>query len=165
VNNDEDENANYGLRVFSPSGDVGFTSNRANFKGEQFAYGTPSRTMTTTSSTDYNSTVIGPLYFDKDSYTEQFEYYCLLNGCAAYSGWQIVTGGSTQQSFIFNAGTRGMFWYQPYLQFGYRSSSSSTYSPNVKMYSTYSKSLAYGSYFGNQVDLASTRGIVIGTFV
>ncbi len=157
INNDEDENTNYGLRVFNAAGDLGFSSNRTNFKGEQFAYGTPSRNMTTTSSSDYGSTVIGPMYFDKPN--EKLDYYCLLNGCAAYSGWQIVTGGSPQQSFIYNAGTRGMFWYQPYVQFVYGSN------PSVKMFSDYSKSQAYGSYFGNQVDLASTRGIVIGIFV
>ena len=157
INNDEDDNAGYGLRVFSPSGGLGFSSNRANFKGEQFAYGTPSRNITSTSSSDYGSTVIGPMYFDKPS--EKLDYYCFLNGCAAYSGWQIVTGGSTQQSYTFNAGTRGMYWYQPYVQFSYSSN------PSVKMFSDYSQSIAYGSYFGNQVDLASTRGIVIGLFV
>ncbi len=158
VNNDEDENAGYGLRVFSPSGGIGFSSNRVNFKGEQFAYGTPSRNMSTTSSTDAGSTVIGPLYFDKPN--EKFDYYCLLNGCASYSGWQVVTGGTPYSAYSFNASTRGIYWYQPYVTYSYGGST-----PSVKMYSDYSQSIAYGSYFGNQVDLASTRGIVIGMFV
>ena len=157
INSDEDENTSYGLRVFTASGGLGFSSNRTNFKGEQFAYGTPDRTMTTTTSTDYGSTVIGPLYFDKPN--EKADYYCFLNGCAAYSAWQLVTGGGLTTPYTFNQNTRGIYWYQPYVQFNYSST------PSVKMYSTYSNSLAYGSYLGNAVDLASTRGIVIGFFV
>jgi hypothetical protein len=157
VNSAEDENTSYGLRVFTASGGLGFSSNRVNFKGEQFAYGTPSRNMTSTSSTYSGSTVIGPLYFDKPN--EKQDYYCFLNGCAAFSAWQLVPGGTTQASYTYNQNTRGIYWYQPYVEFSYAST------PSIKMYSDYSKSLAYGSYLGNQVDLASTRGIVIGTFV
>jgi|TARA_R110000796_G_scaffold37337_1_gene94320 hypothetical protein len=158
VNNDEDESAGYGLRVFSASGGLGFSSNRVNFKGEQFAYGSPARNMTSTSSSDYGSTVIGPLYFDKPA--EKLDYYCLINGCAADSGWQVVTGGSPYSAFSQNQSTRGMYWYQPFVQYSYGGST-----PSVKMFSDYSQSIAYGGIYGNQVDLASTRGIVIGTFV
>jgi len=158
VNNDLDETQTQGLEVFNSSGDLGFSSRRVNFKGEQFATGTPDRNMSSTGSTDAGSTVIGPLYMDKP--TEKLDYYCLLNGTASYSGWQIVTGGGIyNNSYIYNAGSRGMSWYRPFLYFYYGSG------PYVKMYSDYSQSDDYGSYFGNQVNLASTRGILIGTFV